>query len=215
MSRVAFEEAQDALEKGRLREKELEAELRAERAVSALLRAQQAEREVSGGALGQAEAFYDAAATRQACRQEIEGAKEVVELLAYTFDLEDIVEALVAARARRIVVRACFDAKQAAGASTRRTRGAIQRLEAHGVEIRVVSGKPLQDAYGTTVVQGVGIMHCKCLLADRCFLAGSCNWTTSSQANHEMTVKVRLSEAGFRLVSERMAALFAAGRPFD
>ena len=92
-------------------------------------------------------------------------------------------------------------------------KGALQRLEAQGVEVRVLAGFPLRGAYGTTAVRGDGIMHCKVLLADGVLMAGSCNWTTSSQANHELTVRVELSEEGQREARQLVGAIFAAGSP--
>jgi len=65
------------------------------------------------------------------------------------------------------------------------------------VQVRIMAGGPLREEYAAIgrryATDFVGNMHCKFVRVDHELLAGSCNWTTASRANHEACLKVILT----------------------
>ena len=85
----------------------------------------------------------------------------------------------------------------------------IKAMKASGVQILLVNGKDIQEAYanaGRSVRPGRGIMHSKTILvADRAdfsnenyVIIGSTNWTISSLCNFETSMLLQLSQRGAR-----------------
>ena len=163
--------------------------------------------------LGHVGRLLDAAETKAAWLTELRAAQRI-DMLAFTFDLEDVVEELIAARVRKVEVRALFDKRQAYGNATRRMKGALRRMAAYGVEVRTISGFELAGVYHGYVA-GSGVLHAKVLATEASLIVGSCNWTTASQANQEWDVQVQLNESGLAEVKRRYDKLWAAGQAFD
>ena len=101
----------------------------------------------------------------------------------------------------------------------------LNALESHlsedkrKLKIRVAEGGLLTDHYthagaGSHIQGKRGIMHAKWLRVDSTMITGSCNFTTSSQCNLEVTTLVDLSEAGV-LEAKRLFDLYwEAATPF-
>eukprot|EP00969_Alexandrium_andersonii_P021710 950545-Alexandrium_andersonii.AAC.1 len=79
------------------------------------------------------ERFLDAPGTKEAWLQALRGCKSAF-LLAYTFDLEEIVEELIAARVKQSVVRLIVDKRTAGSGQTKRMKPALARLVSYGVQ---------------------------------------------------------------------------------
>ena len=163
--------------------------------------------------MGPVTRLLNAAETKAAWLVEMRAAKRI-NLLAFTFDLEDVIEEMIAARVRKVEVRAIFDKRQAYGSSTRRMKGALKRMAAYGVEVRTVSGFNLSGVYHGYVA-GNGVLHAKVLATEASLIVGSCNWTTASQGNHEWDVQIRLNENGLTEVRQRYDELWAEAQAFD
>ena len=197
-----------------LREKEQQV-LRLEKRVleleAALQRAQ-----LTRPGLGSVERVVDAQAAKALWLEMLGSASEgqAVELMAYTYDLEEVTLALVEARRRRAAVRVLLDARQALGSSTRAMRGMAQQLEAEGVAVRCRSGISLSRVYGPGRVPGNGIMHCKSLRVGDQWALGSCNFSRSSQANVEVVALLALSPAGSAAAMRRFDEEWTAAEPF-
>ena len=166
--------------------------------------------------LGSVERVLDAPAAKGLWLEMLGGASEgqAVELMAYTYDLEEVTLALVEARRRRAAVRVLLDARQALGTSTRAMRGMAQQLEAEGVAVRCRSGVSLSRIYGQGRVPGNGSMHCKALRVGDQWALGSCNFSRSSQANVEVVALIALSAAGSDAVTKRFDEEWGAAESF-
>ena len=86
---------------------------------------------------------------------------------------------------------------------TKTTGQMFARAAARGVEIRVGRGLPLKTAYvranpDNPLMSKDGGHHAKVMYgaSTRTALIGSCNFTTSSQCNVELTAKIALSTSG-------------------
>ena len=163
--------------------------------------------------LGPATRLLDAAETKAAWLVEMRTAQRI-DMLAFTFDLEDVVEEMIAARVRKVEVRAIFDKRQAYGNTTRRMKGALKRMAAYGVEVRTVAGFDLAGVY-RGYVAGDGVQHSKILATEASLIIGSCNWTTSSQANREWDVQIQLNKSGLNEVKRRYDELWSEAQIFN
>ena len=212
-----------AAERERARAAALEAQLQEARSRIGVLEGQLAARAPAAPApaqapeppvgLGPVTRLLDAAETKAAWLVEMRAAKRI-NLLAFTFDLEDVIEEMIAARVRKVEVRAIFDKRQAYGSATRRMKGALKRVAAYGVEVRTISGFELSGVYHGYVA-GSGVLHAKALVTETSLIVGSCNWTTASQANREWDVQIQLNEAGQAEVKRRYDELWAEAQAFD
>ena len=77
----------------------------------------------------------DAFQARAAWLQALEMAEQRVMIMAYTFDLPDIVEALCDAGLRGVRVRALIDRRSCTGGPKRNQQSSIQQLQRHRVEV--------------------------------------------------------------------------------
>ena len=148
------------------------------------------------------EAQQYAQATLIGHREEIRS----VHVVAYSFDVEGITEALCDLGPS---VHVLMDRGQCFG-RTRRQLQRAQQLVAHGCKVRVGTGFPVREAYRARdrevrVGEDVrGIIHGKSLLIEMTpphgtlCLIGSTNWTDSSTANVEFSAVIRHVDAPFR-----------------
>ena len=97
----------------------------------------------------------------------------------------------------------------------------LQRMMAHGVRVLRRAGSDLTAAYradGRSAGRGSGrrgAMHSKLMLADRVLIIGSTNFTTSSQANVEVSVRTSLSIEEAAEVKRRIFEVFDGADPFE
>ena len=132
---------------------------------------------------------------------------DVLWVSAYTYDrIDEVCDPLIAARARRVKVYFIADKHEALWGKTDYMKGALAKMEANGVPVRLAQGWNLGEHYRAVgrTFNGKGRMHMKAALLDRSglytatagryraknsyLLAGSTNWTTSSRGNREMTL---------------------------
>lgn len=148
---------------------------------------------------------------------EIERARGFVRVMAFTYDLADISEALTAARRRKLVVEVALDRGNSLKCVN--ARPVLQQMMAYGVQVRVVSGRPLQEAYvhaGPGRLAGLfGILHAKVLWTEQALMIGSCNFTTASQANVELVAVLKANDAGAKRMLETFAAVWDVGSPYN
>ncbi len=131
-------------------------------------------------------------------------------LVAFTFDLEDLVEAIKVALKAGAKVVVMADHKSATEQKTRDMLMRLKALKAIGAQGRLVSGTPTQEEYarvGRNVPPARGICHIKLLQVGPWLLQGSANWTTSSKCNQEAGALIKLGSAGLRRIAERRAQI--------
>jgi phosphatidylserine/phosphatidylglycerophosphate/cardiolipin synthase-like enzyme len=139
-----------------------------------------------------------------------------VMLCGYTYDREDLTELLLLAAMSGARVRVLLDQNSLFGRTRDMSQQAI-RLVQGGVEVRMLQGESVTDHYksvGRSVSNHIrGIHHSKSLLVDEFLLVGSCNWTTSSRANFETGVIVKLTSVGLANTKEFLLSRWSAGSP--
>ena len=133
-------------------------------------------------------------------------------MMAFTFDLEDVCQALSACRRRGCSVMVLLDRRQAMGKSTRNMTQQVTALVANGVSVRVKAGRDWKQADGATF--GRGMMHAKVLRADERIVIGSTNCTSNSQTCVETAVEVQLSPQGAVTWNRRFEKEWAGACPF-
>ena len=137
-------------------------------------------------------------------------------MLAFTFDLSDIMDALTAARKRKCTVEVALDRGNSLKCAN--SRPLIMQMVANGVQVRVVSGRPLREAYVHARpgrLNGLnGILHAKVLWTEAVAMIGSCNFTTSSQANREIVAVIRPSRRGVDQLKEAFSEIWDAAVPY-
>ena len=141
----------------------------------------------------------------------VDQAEEYVLMLSFTFDREDLVDALVAARRRGVQVTIGSDKKWTLSGKTKDQLKMLLRLQAEGCEVRCLVGVscgPEYRALGRAPYNGLGLLHAKVVHTDGGSVIGSCNWTTSSRANIEVGVHVKFtSQESSRLLDEWSAQI--------
>jgi hypothetical protein len=148
--------------------------------------------------------LFSAEAMQVDCVKRIKAAErgDIVYLIAYSFDRRDVVEALMAAHRSGVSVRLALDSKQTLK-GPKEQFVVVQELVEKGLEVRVVSGVAIKDAYsaaGRNVsCNFMGIQHMKMLAVEPKNVCepgwvtlGSANWTTSSRANVETSVRLEI-----------------------
>jgi len=133
--------------------------------------------------------------------QEIGRAKFTVAIIAFSFDLDLVVSALMEAR-RRLGphVRVIMDRNMFNSNQTKNQRPAAIQMRANGVQVRTGPS---------------GRVHAKVLLTDAVTMLGSTNWTNASQHNEEWTVAIEPNAAGVALAAERFNKLWEASTPLQ
>ena len=114
---------------------------------------------------------------------------------AYTYDCDQITPALCAASKAGAKVLLLVDDNNSKSCNDSLPR--LQSLRESGVEVHVISGKPLSLIYPRQTGWS-GALHAKTLLVDRgpttCVYAGSRNYTRASRCNFEMVTRYETSE---------------------
>ena len=167
--------------------------------------------EAAAGSLGWVCRLMDAAETRASWVRIIGEALEnqPVQVMAFTLDLEDVVDALCAARRRGCVFQMIVDKRQSTGTSTKHMRVRVQQLVQAGVAVRARTGGHWQGGPQFTR----GMMHAKLVRAGPKLVVGSTNHTSSSQQCCEAALEVTLSPAGLEVVRSRFELDFSGACP--
>ena len=119
-------------------------------------------------------------------------------LLAYMYDLEKFTDAQINVRKRGGAAILVLDVQKTFGKATdgqcTGQQSQILRLEGAGVPVRLFEGASKDDDYAAVGRKCFfrGAHHAKALLAGNILIVGSSNWTTSSKANGEMGVVVKV-----------------------
>ena len=111
----------------------------------------------------------------------IRTAKRFVLVVAFTFDLEDVTQALIEAKRREsgLDVRVLIDRDQSLSGPTANLRPRVLQLTSRAIPVRLYSRCRL---------------HAKVLLSDAGQLWGSLNWTNASLRNIERNAATQLSQ---------------------
>lgn len=114
------------------------------------------------------------ASSLQSLIDALNGAINSIDCLIFTFTHPKLLEALVAAKRRGVMVEVTIDKKSAKGAS----KEVISRLKSHGVTVYINNHQ--------------GLMHHKmCLIDKEIFFFGSANWTKSAfEKNRDYLVRI-------------------------
>jgi len=131
-----------------------------------------------------------------------EAAVKFVLVLAYTFDLEPLADALIRAKQRGVRVEIGVDRRFRRSKTCKNMLGVLLKLRSYGIRMRDLSGGSLAAAYaevGRSSNSGLrGQQHSKVVLTESTLLCGSCNFTAASRGNLECGTMIQLSEHGKR-----------------
>ena len=135
--------------------------------------------------------------------------------MAFTFDRQDIVDALKQAKDRGVEVIMVIDRAYTLSCKTKECMPRLQELEAHGVVVRLASGHSAKQHYSAVgrTYNGRGIVHGKVVHTEMESIVGSCNWTTSSRANEEVSLHVRLNGVESAKLCGRIRSASDRGQP--
>ena len=169
--------------------------------------------------------LLDAVTSQETAIAPIKASRAFVWVLAFTYDRADITQALLEAKRRRCDVKVGSDTSWALGTKAKEQGPRLKQLVAGGVEVRVLNGRSYSGEYkavGRSPKGGLGMSHAKVIYADGglapeagcCAVIGSCNWTTSSRANNEVGVLVRLDPQAAEELGGRIRAFMEKGRDF-
>ena len=125
-----------------------------------------------------------------------------VHFRAYSLDQPQVIESLVDACGKGIRVSILADGTQAGG-RTKNQMQVLKQLQNAGAKVSVVKGRSVRGAYesdnrGANIGGGLkGLHHAKSVLlgtrdGTQYLIIGSCNFTTSSKANWESGVLVKV-----------------------
>ena len=133
--------------------------------------------------------------------------------MAFGFDRRDVAEQLVAASDRGCSVWVGVDRRSALSGTPKEGLQVAQFLEQNGVDVKCIDGVNMHSEYLAVnrAGSGLGIHHCKVLLADRNLLFGSTNWTTATRANHEFSGVIALNAAACTSIREMLRARLEEG----
>jgi hypothetical protein len=122
-------------------------------------------------------------------------------VVAFTYDLDDVTQAIIAAKRRApgIDARVLLDREQALTGPTRNLRPRVLQLTSHRVPVRLYSRSRL---------------HAKALLTDSAQVWGSLNWTVCSLRNVERCVATCLPAAALAAEQQWFDQLWASARDF-
>ena len=167
-------------------------------------------------AVGAVKALLDAKGSQERAIRLIDEAEAYAYVTAFTYDRQDLTDALIRARRRGLTVSVAVDKKNTLSGSTRDQLKRLKELEAHGAQVRVCNGSGYAEEYravGRAAVGGLGLQHSKTILTDQAALIGSTNWTTASRANVEVGVHVVLEAEARGELRARLDGVLAAGTP--
>ena len=122
-------------------------------------------------------------------------------IVAFTYDLDDVTQAVIAAKRRApgIDARVLLDREQALSGPTRNLRPRVLQLTSHSVPVRLYSRSRL---------------HAKALLTDSAQVWGSLNWTVASLRNVERCVATSLPAAALAVEKQWFERLWTSAREF-
>ena len=126
-------------------------------------------------------------------------------LIACWYDLEDVTRALISCKESGHSPIVYVDHRNTLGNTARDQLVRLLELRSNGIPVRVVKGHLMKEAYeadGRSSIGGRGLLHAKALIIDDFLMLGSTNWTTSSKANHEMSVLLELNREGHAQVDK-------------
>ena len=129
----------------------------------------------------------------------VTGALCRVIMTVYTFDLLVICDALKDATRRGVEVELIADHGHTLTGATMAMVERLEGLRAAGIQVSLTEG----------VTGNSGIQHSKTLLCDEHVIVGSCNWTTSSRSNQEMSVLISLNDAALAVGRSALITLSA------
>lgn len=109
----------------------------------------------------------------------INGAQHHIYFAIYEFTLDDVADALVAAKTRGVDVEGLVDAGEAAGSYD---KPIIEKLQAAGI--------PVEEEKHP---DGNGIMHIKAIVTDSAYAIGSYNWTGSATTENDELLEIGTS----------------------
>ena len=153
--------------------------------------------------------IMNAAQTHKMCRYLTQKAQAgwIWLLTCYTFDVESIQIDVQEANRRDVKTTVIADRRTSLGKGTRDMLQSLKAMRFSGTEVSLADGKDIQGFYakvGRSVPPGRGIQHSKTLfVADNAdfsgenyLIIGSCNWTTSSRCNYELSSLIQLDTDG-------------------
>ena len=134
--------------------------------------------------------------------------------MAFTFDRQDIVDALKKAKLKGVDVILVIDRAFTLSCKTKECMPRLQELEAHGIKVRLASGHSAKQEYAAVgrSYTGRGIVHGKVVHTETESVIGSCNWTTSSSTNEEVGLHVKLSGVESAKLSGRIRSAADRGQ---
>ena len=169
--------------------------------------------------LGVAERFLTAAQTIQRICGVLRSESEFVGVHCYTFDLSEVMDALIAARLRGATVRVLADEQKTR--CSKATGQAFARGISRGVQVRIARGSPLEEVYVNArpgrFENQCGGSHAKVLFARQAgvVLIGSTNLTQGSMANAELTAQISTNTMGMQQLSDWFQERWSHGVDFD
>ena len=143
----------------------------------------------------------------------IDRAEKVALLFAFTFDREDVTDALLRAKAKGDEVKIGADRSNSLNGRTRNQLQKLQELDAGGVEVNVVQGGTYSAEYRATRRAHIsrGFSHAKTLYTDAGVIVGSGRWTSASRANFEAGLLVSLDETSSTELKEKLLVQWNSG----
>ena len=133
-------------------------------------------REGVGRVLG----VLDAVGSQEQALALIDAAESYVILMGFTYDRQDVTDALIRAVRRGLGVRVGLDRRFTLSGKCRDQLQRAKQLYAEGAKVKLLDGGSLSGEYRQVgrAVGGLGIAHAKVLHSDKGTVIGSCNWTT-------------------------------------
>ena len=120
-------------------------------------------------------------------------------IVGYSWDREDMTDAVINAFQRGCSVRVLLDCSMTVKGKTRDQLSSAQRMRAAGVDLRLGDGTALSPEYNLVQRKvfgnSRGIVHAKVVSVGEETLVGSANWTTSSRCNVEVVAHLSFPQA--------------------
>ena len=142
-------------------------------------------------------------------------------MTAFTYDLNEVSEALINAKTRGAKVTLIVDEHSAKEGHTRFMKDQLARVIDGNVEVLFQRGGNLKEEYrkvgrGVNVKGHVHATFCAVFgPTEKYLIVGSTNWTTSSKGNYEMNVLLELSEGGLLEMRGLMRFFRENAKPHD
>ena len=165
--------------------------------------------------IGTVYAVLDGVTAQEVAIKVIGRARSFCLVMAFTFDRQDIVDALKKAKERGVGVILVIDRAFTLSCKTKECMPRLQELEAHGIIVRLASGHSAKQEYRAVgrSYGGRGIVHGKVVHTESESVIGSCNWTTSSRTNEEVSLHVKLSGVESAKLCGRIRSASDRGQP--